>query len=109
MGFLGGSVVKNPPAHCGDLGSVSGSGRFPGGVNGNPPQYSCLRNPMDRGAWRATVHGVARVGYNLATKLSHRIINHQMHMACRKIIFKIGKNKQTKKKTQNKDSFAKGL
>ena len=60
MGFLGGSVVKNPPAHCGDLGSVSGSGRFPGGVNGNPPQYSCLRNPMDRGAWRATVHGVAK-------------------------------------------------
>ena len=40
---------------------------------------------MEREAWRATVHGVARVGYNLATKLSHRIINHQMHMACRKI------------------------
>ena len=60
MGLLGGSVVKNPPAHCRDLGSVSGPGRFPGGVNGNPPQYSCLRNPMDRGAWRATVHGVAK-------------------------------------------------
>ena len=60
MGFLGGSVVKNPSANTGDLGSVSGSGRSPGGVNGNPPQYSCLRNPMDRGAWRATVHGVAK-------------------------------------------------
>ena len=60
---------------------------------------------MDRGAWWATVHGVTRVGYNLATELSHHIINHQMHMAYRKIILKIGK----KKKTQNKDSFAKGL
>ena len=40
----------------------------PGEGNGNPLQYSCLENPMDRGAWRATVHGVARVGHNLATK-----------------------------------------
>ena len=40
----------------------------PGEGNGNPPQYPCLENPLDRGAWRATVHGVARVGHNLATK-----------------------------------------
>ena len=56
-------MVKNPPAnrgHTGDVGSVPGSGRFSGGGNGNPLQYSCLGNPMDRGAWRATVLGVAK-------------------------------------------------
>jgi len=64
-------VVRNPPASAGDVrdsGSVSGSGRSPGGGHGNPLQYSCLENPMNRGAWQATVHGVARVGHNLATK-----------------------------------------
>ena len=45
-----------------DLGSIPGSGSSPGGGNGNPFQYSCLKNPMDRGALRATVHGVSRVG-----------------------------------------------
>ena len=55
-------VKKNPPANAGDIravGSVPGSGRFPGGGNGNPLQYSCLENPMDRGDWWATVHRVA--------------------------------------------------
>ena len=52
--------VKNPPANAGDVGSIPGSGRSPGEGNGNPLQYSCLGNPMDRGAWRATVHGVAK-------------------------------------------------
>ena len=59
--FFGGSVVKNPPASAGaagDTGFISGSGRSPGGGHGNPLQYSCLENPMDRGAWWATVHGV---------------------------------------------------
>ena len=51
-------VVKNPPANAGDLGLIPGSGRSPGGENGNPPQYSCLEKPMDRGAWWATVHQV---------------------------------------------------
>ena len=51
VGFLGGSVVKNPPANAGDMGSTPGSGRSPGEGNGNPLQYSCLGNPMDRGAW----------------------------------------------------------
>ena len=59
-GFPGGSVVKNPPAHAGDLGSIPGSGRSPGDGNGNPLQYSCLENPMDRGAWWATVNEVAK-------------------------------------------------
>ena len=51
-----------------DPGSIPGSGRSTGGGNGNPLQYSCLENPMDRGAWRTTVHGVARIGHDLATK-----------------------------------------
>ena len=59
-GFPGGSVVKNSPADAGDEGSIPGSGRSPGEGNGNPPQHSCLGNPMDRGAWCATVHGVPK-------------------------------------------------
>ena len=62
-GFPGGLVVKNLPANSGDAGdsgSIPGWGRSPGGGHGNPLQYSCLGNPMDRGAWRATVHGVAK-------------------------------------------------
>ena len=58
--FPSGSVVKNPPASAGDEGSIPGLGRSPEEGNGNPLQYSCLGNPMDRGAWRATVHGVAK-------------------------------------------------
>ena len=56
--FPGGSVVKNLPANAGDPGSSPGWGSSPGEGNGNPLQYSCLENPMDRGAWRATVQGV---------------------------------------------------
>ena len=52
-------MVKNLPVNAGDVGLIPGSERFHGGGNGNPPQYSCLGNPMDRGVWRATVHGVA--------------------------------------------------
>ena len=61
-------MVNNPPANSGVLSSTPGSGRSPGEENGNPLQYSCLRNPMDRGAWKATVHRVTRVGHDLATK-----------------------------------------
>ena len=50
--FSGGAVVKNPNGSAGDSGSISVLGRSPGGGNGNPLQYSCLKNPMDRGAWR---------------------------------------------------------
>ena len=60
MGFPGGSAVKNPPANAGDVSSVPGLGRSPGEGNGNPLQYSCLENPMDRGARQAAVHGVAK-------------------------------------------------
>ena len=54
QGVPGGSVAKNLSANAGDAGLVPGSGRSPGGGNGNPLQYSCLENPVDRGAWRAT-------------------------------------------------------
>ena len=60
LGFPGGSVVKNMPANAGDMGSVPRLGRSLGGRNGNPLQYSCLENPMDRGVWQATVHGVTK-------------------------------------------------
>ena len=56
-------MVKNPPANAGDIrdmGSIPGSGRSPGEGNGNPLQYSCLENPTDRGAWRASTHGVTK-------------------------------------------------
>ena len=59
-GFPGGSEVKASACNVGDLGSIPGSGRSPGEGNGNSLQYSCLENPMDRGAWWATVHGVAK-------------------------------------------------
>ena len=59
-GFPDGSMVKNQPANVADVGSIPGSGRSPGEGNGNPLQYSYLGNPMDRGAWRAIVHGVAK-------------------------------------------------
>ena len=60
MGLLGGSVVKNPPANAGDAGLIFGSGRSPGDGNGNPLQYSCLGNPMNRGAWWAPVPGATK-------------------------------------------------
>ena len=59
-GFPGGSDSKESTCSAGDLGSVPGFGRFPGGGHGNPLQYSCLENPMYGGDWWATVHGVAK-------------------------------------------------
>ena len=66
--FPGGLVVKNPPANAKDAGSIPGSGRSSGTENGNPVQYSCLGNPVDRGGWQATVHGVAKSCHDLATE-----------------------------------------
>ena len=63
-GFPGGSADKESTCNAGDLGSIPGLGRSPGGGNGNPLQYSCLGNPMDRGAWRATVLGSQRLGHS---------------------------------------------
>ena len=60
--------VKNLPANIGDANSIPGWGRFPGEGNGNPLQYTCLENPMDRGAWRGTVQGVITVRHDVVTK-----------------------------------------
>ena len=60
MGFPGGSDGKESACSAGDLGSIPGSGESPGEGNGNPLQYSCLENSVDRGAWPAVVHGVAK-------------------------------------------------
>ena len=71
LGFLVAQGLKCLPVsacNAGDLGSIPGSRRSPGEGNGNPLQYSCLKNPMDRGTLKATVHRVARVGHDLATK-----------------------------------------
>ena len=59
-GFPGGLVVENQPANTGDTGSILGLGRSPGEGNGNPLQYSCLGNPIDRGGWQTTVHRVPK-------------------------------------------------
>ena len=59
VGFSGNTVVKNLPIKAGDTGLILGSGRLSGEGKGNPLQYSCLENPMDTGAWWATLHGVA--------------------------------------------------
>ena len=67
--FPGGAEVKASACNVGDLGSIPGLGRSPGEENGNTLQYSCLENPMDRGAWWATVHGSQRVGHDWATSL----------------------------------------
>ena len=60
VGFPGSSMVKNPSANAGDMSLIPGLGRSPRGGNGNLLQYSCLENPIDRGAWWVTVHGVAK-------------------------------------------------
>ena len=68
---IGGSEVKVCACNVGDLGSIPGLGRSPGEGNGNPLQYSCLENPMDGGAWWATVHGVAKSRTRLSDFTSH--------------------------------------
>ena len=73
-------VVKNPPANPGDIkdtGLIPGSGRSSGGGHGNPLHYSCLENPMDRGAWRATVHGVTKSRTWLKWLRTHALIQYE--------------------------------
>ena len=71
--FPGGSVVENLPANAGDAGSIFGSGRSPGEGNGNPLQESCLGSPMDRGAWRARVHGVTKSQTSLCDQTTAKL------------------------------------
>ena len=88
VGFLGDSVVKNLPANAGDSGSIPGSGRYLGGGNGNPLQYSCLGNPMDRGAWWAIVHGVIK---SRTWPSMHTMGQWQyLVIACRLVIVSVG-------------------
>ena len=91
VGFPGGSVVKNPPATAGDMDSIPGSRRFPGDGNGNPLQHSCLGNPMNRGAWRATVHGAAKgwTRLNMYTCMLGHLLN------CSELQFSPLQNKDT--------------
>ena len=70
-GFLGGSVLKNTPVNAGDVGLIPGLGRSPRTGNGNPLQYSCLGNPMDSGAWWATVHRVAKSWSDMTEAIEH--------------------------------------
>jgi len=80
-GFPDGSVLKNLPANAGDsgdAGSIPGSGRTPVGGNGYPLQYSCLGTPMDRGAWQATVHGVAKE-WDMTEQLKNNNSNNGFH------------------------------
>ena len=69
--FPDGSGGKESACNAGDEGSIRGSGRSPRGGNGNPLQYSCLENSMDRGTWQATVHGVGLKESNTAGQLTH--------------------------------------
>ena len=71
--FLKIIAAKASACNAGDLGLIPGSGGSPGEGNGNPLQYPCLENPMDRGAWQATVHGVARVRHDLVIKPAPRL------------------------------------
>ena len=72
MGFPHRWLGKESACNAGDPGLIPELGRYPGEGNGNPLQYSCLENPMDRGAWQATVHRVKRVGHDLSTKERER-------------------------------------
>ena len=81
IGLPDGSDGKESACKAGQLGLILGWGRSSGERNGNPFQYSCLGNPMDRGAWQPTVHGVTRVGHDLVTKPHKAFINyyHEWH------------------------------
>ena len=81
-------MVKNLPANAGDLGSIPGLERSPGEGNGNPLQYSCLENSMDRGAWWATVHGVTEQSDTI-----DRLSNNKKTMYIRESLESTGKNK----------------
>ena len=76
LGFPHSSVGKESSCNAGDLGSIPGLGRSPGEGNGNPLQYFCLENPMDRGTWWSTLHGATRVRHDIATKPSSIYFTH---------------------------------
>ena len=75
MGFLGGSVGEESSYNAGDTGLIHWSGRSPGKLNGYPLQYSFLEKSMDRGAWKAEVHGVTKSGHNLVTEKQQKVFH----------------------------------
>ena len=78
-------MIKNLSANAGDVGSVSGLGRSPGGGKDSPLQYSCQKNPMDRGSWWATVHGVAKESARteqLSTRAGMKYVEYQRNINC---------------------------
>ena len=90
MGILGDTVVENPPANAEDTrdeGSILESERSPGGGNGNPLQYSCLENSMDRGAWQATVHGVTKSQAWLSTCTNINFNKYNINILVKCIIY----------------------
>ena len=91
MGFSCSSVSKASACNAGDLGLIPGSGRPPGEGNSSALQYSCLKNPMDRGAWEVTDYGVTSVGYKWVTKhTAHRYLKKQ-----KDISLSLGQQRQT--------------
>ena len=102
-------VVKNPPANVGDLrcSVIPGLGRSPGGERGNPPQCSCVENPMDRGVWWATDHRVTKSGTRLKwpsmpTRPGRCFLNHWNSLITKMIVLSPLKNHQGRKSTQIK-------
>ena len=91
--FPGGSEVKASAYDVGDLGSIPGSGRSPGEGSGNPLQYSCLESPMDRGAWWATVHGVAKSRTQLSDFTAPHYPSNYMMMINREVQIREHKTK----------------
>ena len=91
-------MVKSPPANAGDLRDsvlVPGPGRSPGEGQGNPLQYSCLENPMDRGAWRATVHKIAKSWTQLKRLSTHINFTHPHIISCNLLLGALIKSDQT--------------
>ena len=91
LGFRGGSLVKNSPANAVDTGSIHGWGRSLGEGNDKPPQYPCLGNHMNRGAWWATVHEVTRVSCDLTTKTINKAYLLHARLLTNLIRFKLHK------------------
>ena len=76
------SVSKDSACSAGDPGSITASGRSPGGGNDSPLQCSCLENPMDRGAWQAPVHKVTRVGHDLTSSQQQKLVGEDLGVCC---------------------------
>ena len=113
IGFPGDSVVKNLPANAGDVDLIPGSGRSPGVGNNNPFLYSCLENSMDRGAWRATAHGVEKSQTQLGTQVrTYAYPTHPSQQFLAYITFdfgeKVKKSTQVPSKTHNLNVKIKG-